>query len=165
MQILIIYLGLVIIFLIRLIQNKNQQIIELTEKLDIYYNNYQQCLRALKENDPEEYKQLLKSKYLSKEHDYIIKYVAQDLRTSELTFIMSQMYDLAQAGLISSIYKDNEAVRFRHAQYLINLHACYYWNLRTTGSMFTFWNDNIKLFCNGLFEFYDWMKDNGTISN
>lgn len=122
-------------------------------------------LEWLKENDPEEYKQLLKSKYLSKEHDYIIKYVAQDLRTSELTFIMSQMYDLAQAGLISPIYKDNEAVRFRHAQYLINLHACYYWNLRTTGSMFTFWNDNIKLFCNGLFEFYDWMKDNGTISN
>ena len=53
MKILIIYLGLVIIFLIRLIQNKNEQIIELTEKLDIYYNNYQQCLRALKENDPE----------------------------------------------------------------------------------------------------------------
>lgn len=73
-------------------------------------------LEWLKENDPEEYKQLLKSKYLSKEHDYIIKYVAQDLRTSELTFVMSQMYDLAQAGLISPIYKDNEAVRFRHAQ-------------------------------------------------
>lgn len=122
-------------------------------------------LKWLKENDPEEYKQLLKSKYLSKEHDYIIRYVAQDLRTSELTFVMSQMYDLAQAGLISPVYKDNEAVRFRHAQYSINLHSCYYWNLRTSGSLFTFWNDNIKLFCNGLFEFYDWMKDNGTISN
>ena len=53
MQILIIYLGLVIIFLIRLIQNKNQQIVELTEKLDIYYNNYHQCLKVLKEQDPE----------------------------------------------------------------------------------------------------------------
>ena len=62
MQILIIYLGLVIIFLIRLIQNKNQQIIELTEKLDIYYNNYQQCLRALKENDPELAKYLAERK-------------------------------------------------------------------------------------------------------
>ena len=62
MQILIIYLGLVIIFLIRLIQNKNQQIIELTEKLDIYYNNYHQCLRALKENDPELAKYLAERK-------------------------------------------------------------------------------------------------------
>ena len=62
MQILIIYLGLVIIFLIRLIQNKNQQIIGLTEKLDIYYNNYQQCLRALKENDPELAKYLAERK-------------------------------------------------------------------------------------------------------
>ena len=53
MKILIIYLAFAIIFLIRLIQNKNQQIIELTEKLDIYYNNYHQCLKALKENDPE----------------------------------------------------------------------------------------------------------------
>lgn len=62
MQILIIYLGLVIIFLIRLIQNKNQQIIELTEKLDIYYNNYHQCLKALKENDPELAKYLAERK-------------------------------------------------------------------------------------------------------
>ena len=53
MQILIIYLGLVIIFLIRLINNKNKQITELVQKLDIYYNNYHQCLRALKENDQE----------------------------------------------------------------------------------------------------------------
>lgn len=53
MKILIIYLAFAIIFLIRLIQNKNQQIIELTEKLDIYYNNYHQCLKALKENDQE----------------------------------------------------------------------------------------------------------------
>lgn len=53
MQILIIYLGLVIIFLIRLINNKNKQITELAQKLDIYYNNYKQCLRALKENDQE----------------------------------------------------------------------------------------------------------------
>ena len=52
MKILIIYLAFAIIFLIRLIQNKNQQIIELTEKLDIYYNNYHQCLKVLKEQDP-----------------------------------------------------------------------------------------------------------------
>ena len=52
MKIIIIYLAFVIIFLIRLIQNKNRQIIELTEKLDVYYNNYQQCLRALKDQDP-----------------------------------------------------------------------------------------------------------------
>lgn len=62
MKILIIYLAFAIIFLIRLIQNKNQQIIELTEKLDIYYNNYQQCLRALKENDPELAKYLAERK-------------------------------------------------------------------------------------------------------
>lgn len=62
MKILIIYLAFSIIFLIRLIQNKNQQIIELTEKLDIYYNNYQQCLRTLKENDPELAKYLLERK-------------------------------------------------------------------------------------------------------
>ena len=62
MQILIIYLGLVIIFLIRLIQNKNQQIIELTEKLDIYYNNYHQCLKVLKEQDPELAKYLAERK-------------------------------------------------------------------------------------------------------
>lgn len=62
MQILIIYLGLVIIFLIRLIQNKNQQIIELTEKLDIYYNNYHQCLKVLKEQDPKLAKYLAERK-------------------------------------------------------------------------------------------------------
>ena len=62
MQILIIYLGLVIIFLIRLIQNKNQQIIELTEKLDIYYNNYHQCLKDLKEQDTELAKYLAERK-------------------------------------------------------------------------------------------------------
>lgn len=53
MKILIIYLGLVIIFLIRLINNKNKQITELAQKLDIYYNNYHQCLKVLKEQDPE----------------------------------------------------------------------------------------------------------------
>ena len=52
MKILIIYLAFAIMFLIRLIQNKNQQIIELTEKLDIYYNNYHQCLKVIKEQDP-----------------------------------------------------------------------------------------------------------------
>lgn len=52
MKILIIYLGLVIIFLIRLINNKNKQITELAQKLDIYYNNYRQCLKVLKEQDP-----------------------------------------------------------------------------------------------------------------
>lgn len=62
MKILIIYLVFAIIFLIRLIKNKNEQIIELTEKLDIYYNNYQQCLRALKENDPELAKYLAERK-------------------------------------------------------------------------------------------------------
>lgn len=62
MKILIIYLAFAIIFLIRLIQNKNQQIIELTEKLDIYYNNYHQCLKALKENDPELAKYLAERK-------------------------------------------------------------------------------------------------------
>ena len=62
MKILIIYLAFAIIFLSRLIQNKNQQIIELTEKLDIYYNNYHQCLKALKENDPELAKYLAERK-------------------------------------------------------------------------------------------------------
>ena len=62
MQILIIYLGLVIIFLIRLINNKNKQITELVQKLDIYYNNYHQCLKALKENDPEVAKYLAERK-------------------------------------------------------------------------------------------------------
>ena len=52
MKILIIYLAFAIIFLIRLIQNKNQQITELIQKLDIYYNNYHQCLKVLKEQDP-----------------------------------------------------------------------------------------------------------------
>ena len=60
MKIIIIYLGLVIIFLIKLINNKNQQIIELTEKLDVYYNNYHQCLKVLKEQDPELAKYLAK---------------------------------------------------------------------------------------------------------
>ena len=63
MKIIIIYLAFVIIFLIRLIQNKNRQIIELTEKLDVYYNNYQQCLRALKDQDPK------LAKYLAKKID------------------------------------------------------------------------------------------------
>ena len=62
MKILIIYLAFAIIFLIRLIQNKNQQIIELTEKLDIYYNNYHQCLKVLKEQDPKLAKYLAERK-------------------------------------------------------------------------------------------------------
>ena len=59
MKILASYLFIVLLFMYRMIKKKNEQIIELTKKLDIYYNNYKQCLRALKENDPELAKYLI----------------------------------------------------------------------------------------------------------
>ena len=60
MTILASYLFIVLLFMYRMIKKKNEQIIEITKKLDIYYNNYKQCLRVLKENDPELAKYLMK---------------------------------------------------------------------------------------------------------
>lgn len=60
MTILASYLFIVLLFMYKMIKKKNEQIIELTKKLDIYYNNYKQCLRVLKEQDPKLAKYLMK---------------------------------------------------------------------------------------------------------
>lgn len=72
-----------------------------------------------------------------------------------ITNINSQMYELAKAGQISRIYKDDPSYCFNHSLLIFQRSACYFNNLKSNASPYIPSSDLIKLYCNGLMEFYE----------
>jgi sulfatase maturation enzyme AslB (radical SAM superfamily) len=134
-----------------------------------FLDNNEENLEYLKENDLEEYKNVLKSKdWLPKykegevDLDEILKkyrYMStfwEDYNEFNLTVLVSQILELADCGLISPNYKNNYNKALRHALMMINGPiVCYFHNLRKTGSPYVTDFDLIKLYCNGFLDLFE----------
>lgn len=129
-------------------------------------------LEWLKENDPKEYEESLRTRpysdtydengnvdynkmkkhfdYMSRFWEYQTNYV--------LTNICAQIYELSYAGLISDSYKRDPEMIYRHALYILRKHGCYFTNLRATGSPYVPDRSYLILVCNGLLEYYEAKK-------
>src|SRR5574344_1412928 len=65
------------------------------------------------------------------------------------------MYELACAGQISESYLNNPSLRYKHTLIILKRAACYFNNARETGSPYVPGSDIIKLYCNGVTEYYE----------
>ena len=123
----------------------------------------------LKNNDPKEYKRVLKSRPLSimanKDRSLDLEAIAEkhqkalDFWPTQGMFIKtvlnSQLYELACAGQVSPIYKEDHFLRYRHAVLIYRKVACSFNAKRETGSVHVPLADFFKLSCNGLSELYE----------
>ena len=71
------------------------------------------------------------------------------------TVLNSQLYELACAGQVSPIYKEDHFLRYRHAVLIYRKVACSFNAKRETGSVHVPLADFFKLSCNGLSELYE----------
>lgn len=129
-------------------------------------------LKWLKENDPKEYEESLRTRPYSytydcngnvdydkmKTHFNYMKDFWEYHTNFVLTNLCSQIYELSYAGLISPIYKEDFETVYRHALYIIRKHGCYFTNLRSTGTAYTPSRSYLVLVCNGLIEYYEQQK-------
>lgn len=126
-------------------------------------------LEWLKNNDYNEYLGVLKTKFYHDqydEHGNIDYNKIKKLVKSQEVFwqyhinfvisaLCSQIFDLAYAGLASKKYLTDFDMIHRHACYIARQLACYFENIRYTGSPYAALSDMVKMYCNGLLEFYE----------
>jgi len=123
----------------------------------------------LKNNDPKEYKRVLKSRPLSilatKDRTPNLEAIAEkhqkalDFWPTQSLFVKTvlnaQLYEMACAGQVSSIYRDDSYLRYRHATLVFRKVACSFNARRETGSLLVPLSNFFKLSCNGLTELYE----------
>ena len=129
-------------------------------------------LEWLKENDPQEYIESLRTRpysYTYKE-DGSVDYEAMKRHYAYmegfwkyqpdfvLTNVCAQIYELSNAGIISPSYKDDFEKIYRHAVYISRKHGCYFTSLRATGTPYTPARGYLSLCCNGLLDYYEQLK-------
>ena len=123
----------------------------------------------LKDNDPKEYERVMKTKNfginetingvanldsLLERISYISKF--WKYHGEEVVRITNAlMFELAYAGQISKIYLNEPSLRYKHSLFIVKRNSCYFQNLRSTGSPYVPDDGLIKLYCNGLGEFYE----------
>lgn len=129
-------------------------------------------LNWLKENDPSEYTRVLNTRKLGTITDENNQADLDDLinkvrhrkefwkyhADTVVSITNSEMYELAMARQISPIYAKDSALRFKHSLFIVKKNACYFSNLRETGSPYTPPESLIKLYCNGLGEYHEFRR-------
>lgn len=81
-------------------------------------------------------------------------YFFESLVNYQKTIIIGYMYQLAESGLISPIYKNNLKLICKHAPLCLFATGCFHNNIKSTYNPFVPAIGTIKLMANGLIEYY-----------